>query len=122
MADAMHGLSWLWILVMATAPGVVGVLVAIPAWREQQIILGNLAGTFVIAGAAIALIMREHVELDGIARRCIDAGVLCRPEPAPFIRYAIYAGIAMLEVFAVFMISLKVEERHRRRGYDPEWR
>ena len=53
---------------------------------------------------------------------CLDAGVVCFPEPSAFMRYAIYAGIGLIEVFALFTFSLKVEERIRNRAYAPEWR
>ena len=101
---------------MATAPPVVGVLFAYPFWRSRQPILGN------IAGSALSLILRESAELDGIGRRCIDAGYYCFPSPSAFSRYAVYAFIALFEVFALFTVSLKVEEKIRRSGYDPEWR
>ena len=68
------------------------------------------------------LILRESVELDRLTRACMDAGYYCFPTPTAFSRYAIYAFIALLEVFALFTISLSVEHRIRRSGYDPEWR
>ena len=107
---------------MATAPPLVGVLVAFPCWRNRQPILGNIAGTALIFGSALALILRESVELDGIARKCLDAGYTCFPSPSAFMRYAIYAFIALIEVFALFTVSLSIEEKIRRSGYDPEWR
>ena len=118
----MNGPSWLWIALMMAAPPLVGLLVAFPCWRSSQMILGNIAGTIVIFGSAMALILREYVELDGLARKCLDAGFVCLPEPSAFMRYAIYAFIGLVEVFALFAVSLKVEETIRRRGYDPEWR
>jgi hypothetical protein len=118
----VNQLNWIWIALMATVPPLVGVFVAVPCWRNSQIILGNIAGTTVIFGSAMALILRESVELDRIARRCLDAGYACFPSPSAFTRYAIYAFIGLIEVFALFMVSLKVEEKIRRRGYDPEWR
>jgi hypothetical protein len=118
----VNELSWRWIALMATAPLLVGVSVAYPCWKKRQPILGNIAGTAVIFGAALALILRESAELDAIGRRCIDAGYYCFPSPSAFSRYAIYAFIALFEVFALFTISLGVEQKERRRGYDPEWR
>ena len=118
----MTELSWRWIALMATAPLLVGLLVALPCWRGSQIILGNIAGTVVIFGSAMALILRESVELDRIGRQCLDAGYACFPSPSAFTRYAIYAFIGLFEVFALFVVSLNVEEKVRRRGYDPEWR
>ena len=118
----MSGLNWDWIAVMATAPLLLGLLVAFPIWRTRQIILGNLGGTAVIVGIALAMILRESVEIDRVTRGCLDAGFTCWPEPSAFARYAVYASIGMIEVFALFLLSLKVEESTRRRDYAPEWR
>jgi hypothetical protein len=118
----VNELSWFWIALAVTVPPVVGGLIALPIWMKAQPILGNLAGTVVIFGAAIALIMREHLELERLAEACLDRGLVCWPEPSAFVRYAIYAFIALLEVMVLFSVSLTVERRIRRRGYDPEWR
>jgi hypothetical protein len=116
------GVNWFSIGLMLAVGPVLSVLAAAPCWRQAQMILGNLAGTAVIFGTAIALILQEHVALERLAQRCLDAGFVCWPQPAAFVRYAIYAFIALFEVFALFMVSLSVEERIRRRGRDPEWR
>lgn len=118
----MNELSWRWIALMATVPPLVGAAVAVPCWLSRQPVLGNLAGTAVIFGSALGMILRESAELDRLGRICIDAGYYCFPNPSAFSRYAIYAFIGLFEVFALFIASLKVEERVRRRGYDPEWR
>ena len=107
---------------MATVPPVAGGLLAFAIWRTKQIVLGNIAGTVVIFGSALALILRESVEIDQAIRRCLDAGYTCWPEPSAFTRYAIYAFIGLFEVFAVFMTSLSFERRIRNRNYAPEWR
>jgi len=121
-AGAMTELSWRWIAVMSTAPALVGLLVALLIWRTSQIVLGNLAGSAVIFGSALALILRESAELDRLGRLCVDAGYYCFPEPSAFTRYAIYAFIGLVEVFAVFVVSLRVERNIRNRRYAPEWR
>lgn len=118
----MNELSWAWIALALTAPPVAGGLVALPLWLKEQPILGNLTGTTVIFGAAMALIMREHIQLIHGAEKCLDFGFVCSPDPSAFTRYAIYAFIALCEVMALFSLSLKVEAKIRRRGYDPEWR
>jgi hypothetical protein len=115
-------LSWRWIALMLTVPPAVGVLVAFPCWRKREMILGNLAGTIVIFGAAIALIVRESIELSGVIGSCLNAGYTCWPVPPAFTRYAIYAGIGLVEVVALFTWSLRVEARIRNRSYAPEWR
>ena len=107
---------------MLTAPPAIGVLVAYPFWRRREMIFGNLVGTTVILGAAFALIMRESIEIEQVTRQCLQAGYTCWPSPSAFVRYAIYAGIGMVEVFALFVWSLSVEARIRNRAYAPEWR
>lgn len=115
-------LSWGWIAVMATAPLLVGLLIAWPVWNAGEPILGNLAATAVIFAATFALILRENAEIDRLTRQCYDAGYVCRADPSSFVRFAIYAGIGLVEEIAVFMTSLRVERRLRNRGVAPEWR
>ena len=118
----MSGLDWFWIGVATLAPLLGGMLVAYPVWRWHQPILGSLAGSFVIFGSSIALIMREHVELDRQVQACLARGFICWPDPSAFTRYAIYAALGLVQVMALFSLSLRIEHRLRRRGYDPEWR
>ena len=118
----VDGLSWFWILVEATIPPIVGWLFALPLWIRDQPILGNIAGSIVIFGTAFGLILREHIDLDRLSRACLDAGNACFPHPEAFTRFSIYAFIALVEVIALFTLSLRVDERRRRRGYDPQWR
>jgi hypothetical protein len=107
---------------MATVPLPVALLVATPIWRTRQMILGNLAGSAVLFATALALIFREHTELEALTRACLDAGHTCWPDPSAFTRFAIYAGIALADVFLLFLLSLSVEARLRNRAYAPEWR
>jgi hypothetical protein len=116
------GLSWDWIAVELTAIPIAAFIVAFPLWRKEQFIFGNIAAAAVIFAAGIALILREHVELDRIVQDCLDAGTVCWPEPGAFTRFALYASIALLEIFTVFSLSLRVERRRRERDYAPEWR
>jgi hypothetical protein len=118
----VNELSWRWIALMLTAPPVAGLLVAFLIWRTSQIILGNLAGAAIIFGAALAMILRESVELNRLTQGCLDAGYTCWPDPSAFTRHAIYAFIGLIEVFVVFACSLKVERDIRNRNYAPEWR
>ena len=115
-------LNWAWIAVAATVPMVAGLLLAWPIWLTGQPILGNIAGSIVIFGAAIALIMREHTVLDRLVQACIEQGTTCWPTPSAFTRFAVYAFIGLAQVIVLFTISLSVETRQQRRGYAPEWR
>ena len=116
-------LNWPYIALALTAPPLIGGLLEFfPFWRMGQPIFGNIVGSIVIFGSAIALIMREHVELDAIVQRCLAQGVTCWPEPSAFTRFAIYAFIGLFEVIALFTLSVRVETNLRRRLYAPEWR
>lgn len=119
---AVTGLNWQWIAVMLAVPLPVGLLIAYPVWRTGQFILANLAGSGVIFAAAVALIFREHTDLSALTARCIDAGYTCWPDPSAFTRFAIYAGIGLADVVALFLISLRFESRVRNQAYAPEWR
>lgn len=107
---------------MVAVPPAAALAVAWLAWRDGQMVLGNLAGTAVIFSVALALIMRERVELDRFQQTCIDAGYYCAIEPSPFVRFAVYAFVALFEVFALFAWSLRVERTRRNSRYAPEWR
>jgi hypothetical protein len=115
-------LSWPWIAAELTVLPLLALLVAWPMWRREEPMLGNIAGTALIFAAAFGLIWREHIKLDAIVQACLDAGTPCWPEPPAFTRFAIYAFIALFEIFGLFMLSLRVEERRRHRDYAPEWR
>jgi len=118
----LHHLNWYWIALQLTVAPVMGLLVTMPFWRTGAMIFGNLTGTAVILGWGFALILREYVEIDRAVQACLADGTVCFPDPSAFTRFAIYASIAMLEVFILFSASLAVEKRLRNRDYAPEWR
>jgi hypothetical protein len=115
-------LNWPWIWVSATVPLAAAIAVALPLWLREQPIFGNLVGTVLTFGWGIAMIMREHVEIDRLVQQCLSDGVVCFPSPSAFSRFALYAFISLAETVILFTISLRVETRVRRRGYAPEWR
>jgi hypothetical protein len=118
----MNELSWSWIALAATLPAAAALAVAFPIWKAGQPIFGNLAGTAVLFIGAFAMIMRERMHVERLMQACLDqGGIVCWPEPSAFARFAIYAVIALVEMMALFMMSLKVEAKLRRRGYAPEW-
>ena len=121
-APQLTNLNWYWIGIAGTVPAILGLLVAYPFWRRDEAVFGNIVATALIFAIAFGMIWREHVELDRLVQACLDTGTVCWPSPSAFTRYAIYAFIGLFEVFLVFSLSLRVEERLRRRDYAPEWR
>lgn len=122
MNTPLHGLSWSWIALELVAPPLAGLLVAFPFWRKSDMIFGNIVATALIFASAFGLIWREYIVLDRLTQQCLDAGAVCWPDPSAFTRFAIYGFIGLFEVFAIFSLSLFVEERIRRRDYSPDWR
>ena len=118
----MTHLNWPWIVFELTAVPALAAIAAFPIWWTRQIVLGNLAGTGVIFAAALGLIFREHIEISSFVQACLEAGTPCWPTPSAFTRFFVYAAIGLAEVFVLFSVSLRVEERRRRRDYSPEWR
>ena len=118
----MTTLNWNWIGLELTVVPLVALLVAFPFWRKDETIFGNIVATALIFAAGFGLIWREYVVIDRITKACLEAGTVCWPQPSAFTRFAVYGFVALVEVFAVFSLSLWVEERRRSRDYDPEWR
>lgn len=120
--SAVTGLNWFWIAVAITLPMLGGLLIAWPIWLTGQPILGNIAGSIGIFGAAVGFIMREHAELERVVLACIEQGTTCWPTPSAFTRFAAYAFIGLAQVMVLFTASVSVEARQRRRRYSPQWR
>jgi hypothetical protein len=118
----MNGLNWYWIAIELTAAPAAAFLLALPLWLNDQPIFGNIAGAVVLFGTAFGLILREHLQIEAVVGKCIDEGLPCFPHPDAFTRFAVYAFVALFEVIALFLFSLRVERQRRNRGYDPQWR
>ena len=107
-----------WIAVAAIVPLVAGLLAAWPFWRRRvRDDMGPVVGAGVILLCVVALVAREYGEVEVVTARCIAAEIGCRFYPKPFVRYAIYGGIGMVQVFALFVVGLSIEERLRRRDH-----
>jgi hypothetical protein len=106
-------LSWLGLAIVL--PIVAALLIARPLWvRQARDEMGSIAGAAVVLLFTVLQIAREFAEIMAIQTRCDSDGRACHFEPEPFTRYAMYAGIGMLQVFVVFVVGLRVEERARR--------
>ena len=114
-------MAWFWIVVALTLPAALAVLVAVPFWLKGVPIVGNTIGAAIIFTGAIASIGREYYDLQRLTRQCIDIGVACPIHPDPFTRFAVYGFVGMFQISALFVSSLWLEERIRRRSFSPEW-
>ena len=115
-------MNWLWIGVAIVAPTALGFLTAWPLWRRGQGTFGSTVGASVIFICGATLIGREYAELEQLTAACIEAtGYECIFEPSAFTRFAIYAGIALLEVFILFDAGIKADHRAYRRQFPSDW-
>ena len=114
-------MSWLWIGVAVTVPSALALLVAWPFWRRDAAIIGNALGAGIIFIAAIAFIGREYVELQRLTAACLEAGRICSFHPEPFTRFAIYGLIGLCEACALFALSIRTEEKLRRKSSKWNW-
>jgi hypothetical protein len=115
-------MNWFWILAALLIPMAVAVVLALPFWLNDAPLAGNVIGIGLIAIAAIASIVREQSDIQKALLKCAAAGKPCIVQPAPFTRFAVYGCLAMFDVAVLFVLSLWIEERRRRRLLAPEWR
>lgn len=104
-------------------PTALGFLAAWPLWRRGQGTFGSTVGASVIFMCAAILIGREYTELERMTEACLEAtGYDCIFEPSAFMRFAIYAGIGLLEVFFLFDRGVAADRRAYRRQFPSEWK
>jgi len=118
-------MNWLWIGLALTGPALVSVAIALPFWLKGTPMTGAIIGTGMLAVATVAFIGREYIELERFNQQCrqlLQAHIVCRaPYPEAFTRFCIYLFIGLIQSFALFLWSLSLEERKRRRDYALEW-
>jgi hypothetical protein len=108
--------AWL-LAVAATVPLVCGLLAAAPLWRRRiSDNMGAVVGAAVVLVFTVGFVAREFGDVLAITRRCVETETPCHFRPEPFVRYAIYGGIGMIQTFAMFVAGLMVEERARTRA------
>lgn len=112
-----------WILFAAAiVPLAFGLLAAWPLWLARAVDeIGSIVGAGVILAFTVGFIAREFGDVMEITRRCVEAEVPCHFRPEPFTRYAVYAGLGLIQIFAVFLVGLGVEERLQN-GPRARWR
>jgi hypothetical protein len=115
--------NWLWLAVAATVPLAFGFLIAWPFWRKGMTTFGSSVGAGIIFMAGAALIGREFTELERLTEQCLaETGFECVFKPSAFARFAVYAGIALVEVFILFDASIAADRRHYRKHFPSEWK
>lgn len=116
-------LSASWVALAAVIPLATALGVAWPFWRKvTRDPVGTLAGCFVVFGFAVALVGRELVHLQKFTNNCVALEIACSYHPEPFTRFFVYGCIALVQVFALFVIGWQVEDRIRQGEVAPEWR
>jgi hypothetical protein len=113
---------WCGVLIALTVPTAVALLVTLLYSLKGDPMIGAILGSAVVFASSIGFIGHEFVELARLNQRCLAAEIACPVYPEPHMRFGIYCVVALLEVFAVFLLGQQLEERTRRRGFAPEWR
>jgi hypothetical protein len=112
-----------WLAFAAVMPMPVALGVAWPFWRRvTRDPVGTLAGCSVVLGFAVAMVGREMIHLQGLTAQCVSLEIACSYHPEPFTRFFMYISIAMVQVFALFVIGWQIENRLRQGEVAPEWR
>jgi hypothetical protein len=112
---------WFWVLIALTVPTGLAIVVTLLYSVKGDPMIGATLGSGVVFASCVGLIGREYVELARLSERCLAAGIGCPVYPEPHVRFGIYCVIALLQVFAVFLLGQQLEEKARRRAYAPEW-
>ena len=116
-------MNWFWIGVAATAPLALGFLISWPFWRKGMTTFGASVGAGFIFLAGAALIGREFTEMERMTEECLAAtGFDCVFTPSAFARFAVYACIALVQVFILFDASIAADKRHYRRQFPSDWK
>jgi hypothetical protein len=115
-------MSLTWIAISATVPLLAGLAVSSLIWRiSRDHGVGNALGAAVIFLGAIVFLARERTVVAAIMQACVDRGTVCFAHPDDFTRYGVYIGISFAQVMVLYLWSLRVEERKRRKGVDRKW-
>jgi hypothetical protein len=120
-----YGMNWLWVWVAVVVPGVLGLLITLACFAFRPKVDSTIAavlGSAAVFALCIGLIGREYTDIERLSQACFAAEIACTIYPESGIRYGIYMGIALVQVFVLFMLSLWMEERNRRGEFAGSWR
>lgn len=109
-------------LIALTVPTGLALLVTRLYSIKWDPMIGAILGSGIVFVSCVGFIGSEYVELARLNQRCIAAEIVCPVYPEPHVRFGIFCAIALLQVFAVFLLGQVLEEEAGRRGYAPEWR
>lgn len=113
---------WSSVLIALTVPAGLALLVTRLYSVKWDPMIGAILGSGIVFASGVGFIGNEYVQLARLNQDCIAAEIVCPVYPEPHIRFGIFCVIALLQVFAVFMLGQVLEEKAGRRGYAPEWR
>jgi hypothetical protein len=93
-------------------PLLVAVPVAVLLWTRRQVTVGTVAGAGILLFGALVFGGVEYVDNVRFRLNCELRGALCGPShPSDFVKISIFGVIAMMQVMALFVVSMIVERR-----------
>jgi hypothetical protein len=111
-------LDWVLIALAIVVPLPLGLFAAWLCWRKTQVVdVGNVLGSGIILFAGVLCWGNEFVRVLRATSACETAGTPCVMHPSPFMRFAIFAVIAFVQVAMLYVISAVRQERASRRDY-----
>lgn len=119
----LRDINWDLILLASLLPLLAAVAVAWPFWKAGRVIIGNVAGLFVVLVACLIFGFAEYADALKFRYWCAETNTPCKPTGSgDFLRLSLFGFIAMAQAMVLHVISGMKEHRANRAAYDVRWR
>ena len=117
------GMNWARMAQALTIPLLIAVPVVALCWMKRWMLAATVVGSALFFIAFIVFAGMEYYDAVSFRVWCQHTSTPCRASsPSDFNRIVAYAGVAMLQVMALYVVSGTIEQRLRDRERDPAWR
>ena len=116
-------ISWALLVWASILPFALALSTAWLFWRRGRTLYGNVAGLGLIFVACLVFGGAEYVNALRFRYECEAGALACLPSrPSDFVRLSMFAGLAMIQAMALFIVSAMVEKRQTEQGVESQWR